>query len=242
MNDDKIIINNSIISNKRNNVISYLYWHKYPRLCSPQARLVVSLTTLLVLYTLFSQASSSLPNTAYIKLIDIWFFFCICTLFFIILFHVFSEYLPERRTNVVRAAETDMYTDKRLPTYWFTAETATALVRTFLIPGGTVIFLGVYWYELTRSWGPGTGALRKHLGLQVSLVSWNSICPSDVVEFHRLWRYPWNIRYIFSDEKERKRSRVLVLWSLFAWESNLYLERVEKSANKIDLHYQYNVF
>lgn len=59
-----------------------------------QARLVLSLTTKLVLYTLFSQASSSLPNTAYVKLIDIWFFFCICTLFFIILVHVVVEHLP----------------------------------------------------------------------------------------------------------------------------------------------------
>ncbi|KAK3855210.1 hypothetical protein Pcinc_038370 [Petrolisthes cinctipes] len=59
-----------------------------------QARLVLSLTTKLVLYTLFSQASSSLPSTAYVKLIDIWFFFCICTLFFIILVHVVVEHLP----------------------------------------------------------------------------------------------------------------------------------------------------
>ncbi|CAL4147923.1 unnamed protein product, partial [Meganyctiphanes norvegica] len=57
-----------------------------------QVRLIVALTTLLVLYTLSVQTSSTLPTTAYIKMIDIWFFFCISLLFVIILLHVFIEY------------------------------------------------------------------------------------------------------------------------------------------------------
>ncbi|CAL4067806.1 unnamed protein product, partial [Meganyctiphanes norvegica] len=60
-----------------------------------QVRLIVSLTTLLVLYTLSTQVSATLPTTAYIKMIDIWFFFCICLLFVIIIFHVFVEYLDK---------------------------------------------------------------------------------------------------------------------------------------------------
>ena len=58
---------------------------------SQQVRLTISLTTLLVLYTLFSQTSSALPKTSYIKMVDIWFFFCISTLFFIIILHVIIE-------------------------------------------------------------------------------------------------------------------------------------------------------
>ncbi|KAF2363407.1 Low-density lipoprotein (LDL) receptor class A repeat [Trinorchestia longiramus] len=56
-----------------------------------QVRLTVSLTTLLVLYTLFSQTSSSLPRTAHIKMIDMWFFFVISVLFVIIILHVVIE-------------------------------------------------------------------------------------------------------------------------------------------------------
>ncbi|XP_071547712.1 uncharacterized protein [Panulirus ornatus] len=56
-----------------------------------EVRLVVSLTTLLVLYTFFNQTSSSLPQTAYVKMIDVWFFFCTILLFVIIILHVFVE-------------------------------------------------------------------------------------------------------------------------------------------------------
>nr|XP_053643778.1 gamma-aminobutyric acid receptor subunit beta-like [Cherax quadricarinatus] len=54
-------------------------------------RLGVSLTTLLVLYTFFNQTSSSLPQTAYVKMIDVWFFFCTLLLFVIIMVHVIVE-------------------------------------------------------------------------------------------------------------------------------------------------------
>ncbi|XP_045103032.1 uncharacterized protein LOC123499296 [Portunus trituberculatus] len=40
-------------------------------------RIMVSLTSLLVLASLFSQIASGLPKTAYMKLIDVWFIFCI---------------------------------------------------------------------------------------------------------------------------------------------------------------------
>ncbi|KAK4314734.1 hypothetical protein Pmani_013987 [Petrolisthes manimaculis] len=71
--------------------ISYSTLHV--KLALTQVRVIVSLTTLLVLYTLFSQTSSSLPNTSYVKMIDVWFFVCICILFIIILFHIYIEKL-----------------------------------------------------------------------------------------------------------------------------------------------------
>ncbi|KAG7175378.1 Glutamate-gated chloride channel-like 5 [Homarus americanus] len=58
-----------------------------------QVRLNVSLTTLLVLYTLSNTTSDALPITAYVKLIDVWFLYCISLLFFVILCHVVVEYL-----------------------------------------------------------------------------------------------------------------------------------------------------
>ncbi|XP_076058502.1 uncharacterized protein LOC143035517 [Oratosquilla oratoria] len=57
-------------------------------------RVMVSLTTLLVFYTLFNQVSSVLPSTAYIKVIDLWFFMCMSLLFFIIITHVVVDNLP----------------------------------------------------------------------------------------------------------------------------------------------------
>lgn len=58
----------------------------------------MALTTLLVLYTLFSQTSEDLPKTAYVKMIDVWFFAVITLLFAIIIFHVVVEYLDQKRS------------------------------------------------------------------------------------------------------------------------------------------------
>lgn len=54
-------------------------------------RAIMSLTTLLVLYTLFANLSNSLPKTAEIKLIDIWFFFIIFLLFCNIIVHIIAD-------------------------------------------------------------------------------------------------------------------------------------------------------
>ncbi|XP_066946325.1 glutamate-gated chloride channel alpha-like isoform X1 [Macrobrachium rosenbergii] len=51
------------------------------------ARVMTALTALLVLATLFTQVSASLPKTSYFKVVDIWLLFCILLIFVIILFH-----------------------------------------------------------------------------------------------------------------------------------------------------------
>ena len=55
-------------------------------------RVMVSLTALLVLSTLFSQTSDSLPKTSYFKLIDVWFFSSILFTFLTIMTHTVVEY------------------------------------------------------------------------------------------------------------------------------------------------------
>ncbi|CAL4096601.1 unnamed protein product, partial [Meganyctiphanes norvegica] len=50
-------------------------------------RIMVSVTALLVEAAFFTQVSSSIPKTAYLKLIDIWCLFCIIIIFFMILVH-----------------------------------------------------------------------------------------------------------------------------------------------------------
>ncbi|XP_042204255.1 uncharacterized protein LOC121853920 [Homarus americanus] len=54
-------------------------------------RIMVSLTSLLVLASLFTQTSQSIPKTAYLKLIDIWYVTLITTDFFIIVILVIIE-------------------------------------------------------------------------------------------------------------------------------------------------------
>ncbi|XP_068211705.1 glutamate-gated chloride channel alpha-like [Palaemon carinicauda] len=58
-----------------------------------QVRAIMTQTTLLVLYTLFNQVSSNLPDTAYIKMVDVWFFFCIFLIFSVIVLHIMVENL-----------------------------------------------------------------------------------------------------------------------------------------------------
>lgn len=48
----------------------------------------MSLTTLLVLVSLYSDTATSLPKTSYLKLIDFWFIFSISFLSAIIAFHL----------------------------------------------------------------------------------------------------------------------------------------------------------
>lgn len=74
----------------------------FVKLEAMNVRCIMSLTTLLVLYTLFSNLSSSMPNTAAIKLIDIYFFYIIVLLFLNIMVHIFVEFLVQRFTTAHR--------------------------------------------------------------------------------------------------------------------------------------------
>ncbi|XP_069995299.1 uncharacterized protein [Penaeus vannamei] len=53
-------------------------------------RVMVSLTSLLVLSSLLTQTSETLPKTSYFKMVDIWLFFCIVIIFMVILIHTAS--------------------------------------------------------------------------------------------------------------------------------------------------------
>ena len=54
-------------------------------------QLQVALTTLLVMYTLFQSISNTLPQTAYLKLIDFWLLFSLILPFIIFMIHVAWE-------------------------------------------------------------------------------------------------------------------------------------------------------
>ncbi|XP_071547708.1 glutamate-gated chloride channel subunit beta-like [Panulirus ornatus] len=110
-----------------------------------QVRLVVSLTTLLVLYTFFNQTSSSLPKTAYVKMIDVWFFFCTILLFAIIVVHVMVEHLESEAVTRVGPKHIKSPSHTRL-----TAEGLLRLFRLLVVPLAVLVFAAVYWTTLLR--------------------------------------------------------------------------------------------
>ncbi|XP_068203413.1 uncharacterized protein [Palaemon carinicauda] len=69
-------------------------------------RIMVSLTALLVLATFFSQVSQTIPRTAYLKLIDVWFLALITEVFAVIISLVLIEVLRLRNlsSTVVKVA------------------------------------------------------------------------------------------------------------------------------------------
>lgn len=116
-----------------------------------QVRLVVSLTTLLVLYTLFNNTSDDLPGTAYVKMVDLWFFFSIFVLFFIIILHVALEYVPTTPLKITKVFPTNGV--------WGVApknpagsrefvrgpEAVLKITRKYIIPITMLVFNLVYW-------------------------------------------------------------------------------------------------
>ena len=54
----------------------------------------VTITTMLVMYTLYMAVSNKLPPTSYIKLIDIWLIFGLTLPFTVFFLHVLIEHLP----------------------------------------------------------------------------------------------------------------------------------------------------
>ena len=54
----------------------------------------VTITTMLVMYTLYMAVSNKLPPTSYIKLIDIWLIFGLTLPFTVFFLHVLIEHFP----------------------------------------------------------------------------------------------------------------------------------------------------
>ncbi|XP_042221874.1 uncharacterized protein LOC121866320 [Homarus americanus] len=71
------------------------YLTTYFKLSNFQVRAIVSLTSMLVLTTLFSQTSSQLPRTSYFKMIDIWMFGAIGCIFSIIVTQTVVDFIHE---------------------------------------------------------------------------------------------------------------------------------------------------
>ncbi|XP_042877696.1 glycine receptor subunit alpha-4-like [Penaeus japonicus] len=84
--------------------VSIAYLTTYFRLSNFQVRAIVSLTSMLVLTTLFSQTSSQLPRTSYFKLVDIWMFGAIGCIFCIIVTQTVIDFVydPQEAAPVTK--------------------------------------------------------------------------------------------------------------------------------------------
>ncbi|KAK7073212.1 hypothetical protein SK128_020868 [Halocaridina rubra] len=112
-------------------------------------RMAVSLTTLLVLYTLFSSTSDALPVTAYVKMIDVWFFFCIFLLFFIIVVHVAVEHMvnlaEEQHFKQVLPYDNRRTVEKSIRPTSDSAERLMFYSRYVVTPGVIILFNLICW-------------------------------------------------------------------------------------------------
>ena len=63
----------------------------------------ISLTVMLVLYTLFQSISSNMPPTAYVKFLDIWLIFCLIMTFLICVIEFTWELIKENEENEVKS-------------------------------------------------------------------------------------------------------------------------------------------
>ncbi|CAL4187693.1 unnamed protein product, partial [Meganyctiphanes norvegica] len=80
--------------------ISYLTLYFKPSIF--QVRVLASLTILLVMCTLFSQVSSMLPKSSYVKLVDVWLLSCIIIVLLTIIFHTIIDRLQEEENKSLR--------------------------------------------------------------------------------------------------------------------------------------------
>lgn len=109
-----------------------------------QVRLVVSLTTLLVLYTFFNQTSSSLPVTAYVKMVDVWFFFCTILLFVIIMAHIYVERMTSPPVEPLGPRGKWLWHRTAHQRPQLSAESFLMVLRLYVCPVVVTVFLIVY--------------------------------------------------------------------------------------------------
>ena len=66
-----------------------------------ESNIIVALTSMLVMYTLYQSVSVTLPQTAYLKLLDYWLIFCLIMPFVIFMIEVFWELQIQNKSKVI---------------------------------------------------------------------------------------------------------------------------------------------
>ena len=82
-----------------------------------EVTIMVALTAMLVMYTLFQSISGSMPSTAYLKLLDYWLFFCLVLPFVVFIILVYWEFMLQREMSKVKPAM-EPYDESTVPLNW----------------------------------------------------------------------------------------------------------------------------
>ena len=110
---------------------------------------MVSLTTLLVMYTLFQSISDTLPKTAYLKLIDKWLLFSLILPFIIFITHIVWELEKTKRSRVIASKRPNSAWVMQKPNKEPGIKNIKLAVQ-IIIPTATILFIIGYWtYALT---------------------------------------------------------------------------------------------
>ena len=103
----------------------------------------LSLTIMLVMYTMYQSISQSLPQTAYLKFIDVWLIFCLLVPFVVFVAQVFLKIeMPRKVTS--KQSKKWILTTKKEPKSTFDKSKIRGYLIIF-IPTLTLLFITCYF-------------------------------------------------------------------------------------------------
>ncbi|XP_037779746.1 glycine receptor subunit alpha-2-like [Penaeus monodon] len=128
-------------------LIAYSTFYFNPVIFQP--RIIVAITALLVLSSLFTQTSNALPKTSYFKMVDVWLFFSILIIFIVVFIQTLVEFSSletvfafKRKNKIIQIQNTKSKSEPPPP---LPLNLKILLVGRFLIPLIVVIFNIAYW-------------------------------------------------------------------------------------------------
>ena len=105
---------------------------------------MVSLTTLLVMYTLFQSISDTLPKTAYLKLIDMWLLFSLILPFIIFITHIVWELEKTKIKKDIASKRPNTAWEMQKPDNEPAIKNMKLAIQ-IIIPSATILFIVGYW-------------------------------------------------------------------------------------------------
>jgi hypothetical protein len=110
-----------------------------------EATIMVALTSMLVMYTLYQSVADTLPQTAYLKMIDIWLLAGLILPFFVVMVQIAVDTVEDQCSN----SEDEVQPYKANSKFTLKRQRNICLYiikfTKFLIPLGSLIFAIVYW-------------------------------------------------------------------------------------------------
>ena len=117
-----------------------------------EATIMVALTSMLVMYTLYQSVSNSLPATAYLKMVDVWLLFGLIVPFFTILILIGVDACPGSPASVgvqpksffvnTTSSIKELKNKTKAKSYW--SRNILTMCK-FFLPIGTLIFFIIFW-------------------------------------------------------------------------------------------------